>query len=165
MKIRFLLTAMLVIFCVMLVMVGDMLLFDDIGNKNKLPNIKGVHVVRLDNSTRLEQQGGFVRYFPVYAIGIALDNHTLLLPLAPLQMLDDAEDGKFYFYYFDAGLRFVNLITTENLESVILSKEKQQDSDAEIYTMVFLEKNGISQQKATHKEAREKITRGGVFSF
>lgn len=165
MKIRFLPTAVLVTFCVILVMVGDMLLFDDTGIKNRSPDIEGVYIVKLDNSTRLEHKGGLVKHFPVYAIGVALDKHTLLLPLSPLQMVDDAEGGLFYFYYFDARLRFINLITAENLEPVILPKEKQQDNESEIYVMVFLEENVISRQKATRKEASEKAMKNTFFLF
>jgi hypothetical protein len=78
-------------------------------------------VMFTDNRVNLERGTDGLLFEPAYLFGVALDEHTLVLPLA---FVDDAEGQKFLFYYMDTDAGLMALITRETLNPVKLSKAK-----------------------------------------
>jgi hypothetical protein len=69
---------------------------------------------------------GFL-YEPVYLFGVAIDEHTLVLPLT---YIDDAEGQKFLFYFMDTNVGLMALITREVLQPVELSTVQGMGNDS-----------------------------------
>jgi hypothetical protein len=68
---------------------------------------------------------GFL-YEHVYLFGVALDEHTLVLPLT---FADDFEGQKFLFYYMDTNAGLMALITRDTLQPVKLSTTRRMVND------------------------------------
>jgi hypothetical protein len=103
----------------------------------------GIYTVKIDNKVTVKMgREGFL-YEPVYLFGVALDEHTLVLPLA---YIDDAEGQKFLFYFMDTGVGLMALITQEVLQPVELSTVQGMDNDSG-YDIVSC-KNGVTSYKS-----------------
>jgi hypothetical protein len=105
---------------------------------------KGIYIVQSDNKVNLETGKEGLLYEPVYLYGVALDEHTLVLPLA---FIDDAEGQKFLFYYMDAGAGLMALITQETLYPVKLSTTQGVVNDSGNHHIVSC-KNAITNYKS-----------------
>lgn len=83
----------------------------------------GVYTVILDNKVIIEErESGFAMFKSVYAIGIALDASTLVIPLDSFKLIDDAENKQFMFYYLDIPAGLFAMITMHNMETTSLAQ-------------------------------------------
>lgn len=97
-------------------------------------NVKGIYTVRADNRVEVSLDEGRSLYKPVYLTGVALDEHTLIMPLG---YADDAENKQFLFYYTDMKLGLMALITRNKLHPVKLSNYKKSENNF-VYHIVSL---------------------------
>jgi hypothetical protein len=112
-------------------------------SSDRLLNQNGIYSVRADNKVTVKMERGEFFYEPVYLFGVALDEHTLVLPLAHM---DDAEDKKFLFYFMDSGAGLMTLITREVLQSVRLATSQVMVNDSGYHIISC--KDGIAYYKS-----------------
>lgn len=114
----------------------------DAASSDRRTEVPGIYTVKVDNKEMVKVEHGDFIYEPVYISGVALDEHTLVFPLA---YGDDAEEKKFLFYFMDKGAGLMALITLETLKPVKLSNSHPKGADSEY--RVVSRQNGPNGEK------------------